>query len=786
MSEEILQIVEDSKHLFPEDIQYKSLVDPSEFIRNAVNNVSHEVILGAILAVLVLFLFIGSIRNVGTAAIEIPLSMVLAFILMRMSGMNLNIISLGGLALSAGMNVDASIVVMENIFRHFDDVKGPIKFEDRLKIIVKAVKEVQFPVISATIASLVVFLPLSFTSALSNAILGDLAKTVVFSHGFSAFVALILVPTVRLQLMGKEKNPKPIRSPIEKQLKAIENFYAKTLNAFIHSFRAKVVTCISLVAALALLLTFVLPRVPKEIIGTPDTDWIILGVNASGNTMVKQMESLAAKNEVKLLDQFSDKISYTFTQIRGANRASIMARLKDKGDMMEVWKGLQKSFENTPFTRFWVVPWNPAELPIPDPPHLRVVVRGGSVNDRSETTTEIKRLIEADQIFPRVWSEPNTGHEENILFAPYAEQWALLRQTRSNVTLANISDLTRVATQGRKIGDITFDDKTMRIFLSYPMGSIKTAEDIGAIPLSVNEKLIPLKALGQVSLQKVPPLIYREDMRSIFLINAKHNKGDESKAEASQAKVDAAIQKWKADRLAKGENGGPSVFLEDPFKERNDAIEQLSVAIALSILLIFLTMVIQFGSIVNALLVLVAVPFGIIGVILSLWVFNSTLSLNSALGVILLNGIAVANSIILVDFLKRLVDQGMDPKEAAVVAARKRLRPILITSLTTLLGMSPIALGFGDGGRILQPLGIAVSGGLWVSMCLTLFIVPTLQVAWIEFQQRRKKVVTPEVQAQGAYAAGPAIPVEQLENEAFFANNRKNKDSNSNSPDAWH
>jgi multidrug efflux pump subunit AcrB len=175
----------------------------------------------------------------------------------------------------------------------------------------------------------------------------------------------------------------------------------------------------------------------------------------------------------------------------------------------------------------------------------------------------------------------------------------------------------------------------------------------------------------------------------------------------------------------------------------HEALKPLGFAVGLSIVLIFLTLVFQFGDIVSSLLVLVAVPLGFIGVLVSLWAFKSTLSLNSVLGVILLNGIAVANSIILVDFLKRLVDRGVSPEDAAVEAGRKRLRPILITSMTTILGMLPIALGMGDGGRILQPLGIAVSGGLWVSMGLTLFVVPALQVAWLRRRSARMVVKVP-------------------------------------------
>jgi HAE1 family hydrophobic/amphiphilic exporter-1 len=142
---------------------------------------------------------------------------------------------------------------------------------------------------------------------------------------------------------------------------------------------------------------------------------------------------------------------------------------------------------------------------------------------------------------------------------------------------------------------------------------------------------------------------------------------------------------------------------------------------------------------VEPLLVLVSVPLGFIGVVISLFVFKSTLSLNSALGIILLNGIAVANSILLVDFIKHRFHDGSSPKEAALEAGKARLRPILITSLTTILGMAPIAVGAGDGGKILQPLGIAVCGGMWVSTLLTLYLVPALHVAYLESRVGRKQ-----------------------------------------------
>lgn len=733
MSEDILAAIEESKPSLPADIQFKNLVDPSEFIRSAVNNVSHEVILGATLAVLVLFFFIGSFRNIATAAIEIPMSMLLAFILMRVSDMNLNIISLGGLALSAGMNVDASVVVMENIFRHFENAKKNLSYKERLDIIITAVNEVKMPVIAATIASLVVFAPLMFTSALSYAILGDLAKTVVFSHGFSAFIALILVPTVRLQLMSRGGDQKMPVSPIHKQLTWLENTYARLLNKFLASRKLIFSTCGALALTLVLLVSFVLPQLPRELVGNPDTDWIILVVNSEGNTLVKQMEAIAEENEAELLDKFGDDIKYTFTQINNANRGQVMARLKDKHDMERVWKGLQKTFVDTPFYRYHVIPWNPAELPIPNPNHLRLVVRGGTIEERRVKTLELSELIKKEQVFPRVWTKPDARQKENIIFRPYPERWALLHENGIRLSLHDVADLTRVATNGRTISRVTVGEDTVDAKLKFPRGRIGNVDDLGAIPLGIGGDLVPLKALGKIGLEQVKPEAFRENSKDMFKVVARHNRGDEGKAKASQAKVAEMLKEWNQTNKTK-----VTATLEDPAVEMNDAIKQLGLAIALSILLIFLTIFFQFGNIVNALLVLLAVPFGIIGVVVSLFVFQSTLSLNSALGVILLNGIAVANSIILVDFLRRLVDEGNAPREAAVMACRKRLRPIMITCLTTLLGMMPIALGFGDGGKILQPLGIAVAGGLWVSTALTLFIVPALQVLYLERSMARK------------------------------------------------
>ncbi|MBX9769320.1 MAG: efflux RND transporter permease subunit, partial [Bdellovibrionales bacterium] len=393
MSEELLAIIEDVSKTLPRDIQFQSLVDPSVFIRSAIKNVLHEVFLAAGLAVLVLFGFIGNIKNVVTAAIEIPISMILAFILMKWAGINLNLISLAGLALSAGMNVDGSVVVMENIFRHFGKHQGEeLSFADRLRIVAAAVSEVRVAVLATTAASLVVFIPLALTSGLTNALLGDLAWAVVFSHGISAFVALILVPVIRLHILRRGPVEEG-RAPLEKPLLWVEAKYQVALNRFLSSRRIQVGAILGAAGLLAVSLAVLLPALPKEIIGNPDTDWVGMSIRAPELTQSAQMDSLASEIEGKVLDIFGDRILYTFTQVNQQNSATVMWRLKNKKMMESVLKETENQFPSTPAIQLNVWPWNPSELPIPNPPQLRVEVRGANVAEVMDTTADIQDLI---------------------------------------------------------------------------------------------------------------------------------------------------------------------------------------------------------------------------------------------------------------------------------------------------------------------------------------------------------------------------------------------------------
>lgn len=726
MADQIMEQIHLLEKQWPSDVQYKVLVNPSEFINKSVQSVIHEVFLAAFLAVVVLFLFIGSFKNVITAAIEIPLSLLLAFILMRLTGMNLNLISLGGLALSAGMNVDASVVVLENIIRHFEekDIRK-LSYSEKAKLVMQAVEEVRLPIIAATIASLVVFFPLIFTQGLTHSLLGDLAKAVIFSHGLSAIVALVLVPTIRLQLLSNNQQIEA-HSPIELVIKKIELFYFRSLEAFLKSRPLQFAVFGTVILLLPLLMGLVLPRLKKEVIGKPESDWLVVGINSPSFTTMKQIESELDNMEQKANSSFGEEISYTFTQIRGSNSGNIMIRLKNKGMIEELVMRSEELFKNSPTSFYWVDQWNPSELSIPDPPLFRLEITGGDPALRLQLAQDTNQILQEKGIFDNIRVQPSADKEKEIRVQPF-----LSSGSESEVlTKAELSHYLRVATDGVYAQRIFQHQQELPIYLRMSEDLVTSLDQLKALPIGFEGRLIPLGALAKVSFEERLPRIYRENQKSLIYLTGRLNKAHLDQSDERKNEASKVINEFRSG-LDMSNPDMPSIIEVQPDKDLQESLDQLKWAIAISIFLVFLTMVVQLGDIIHSLLVLVAIPLGFIGVLVSLFVFQSSLSLNSGLGTILLNGIAVANSIILVDFIRKLYDGGKDAKTATLEASLARLRPILMTSMTTVLGMLPIALGMGEGGKILQPLGIAVCGGLWVSMLLTLYIVPALQYMYL-------------------------------------------------------
>lgn len=433
------------------------------------------------------------------------------------------------------------------------------------------------------------------------------------------------------------------------------------------------------------------------------------------------MENILQEVESKALLSEGDAVSYTFVQMHQKTNGNAMLRLKDKSTMKETVSRLQKLFTNTPDVYFYVDSWNPAELPLPNMNHLEVWLTGKRNEDIRQAISRMKYFVHEKGDYKRLSSTPSAPNSKLHHFVPYQHVWSSMQAAGTTLNLMDVLDLTVYANQGKGPGSMLVDGKMTPIMVRFADARFQGPEALAAYPFKLGGKVIPLSALGRFETIEAPTQIFRQDGREKAILSSTLDKDEEQGWEALAEKYSGLIMK-----NAKQFTLGSDVNIEmiQPKKELFAALKQLKTSLIISLALIFLVLWLQFESIRQVLVIMMTVPLGLIGALLALTAFSSTLSLNSALGVILLNGIAVNNAILLVEVYNQLRLKGVNPHDAIMEACRSRLRPILITSLTTCLGMFPIALGLGDGGKILQPLGITVTFGLLFSTLLSLFVVP--------------------------------------------------------------
>lgn len=719
MSNRIKSVLTENEKRYSDKIHTNIMIDPSKFIDDSVSNVIKEVVLSAGLAVLILYLFIGGLTNTLTAAIEIPMSMVLSFIIMKIDGMNINLISLAGLALASGMNVDASIVVMENIFTKIK-LTSHLKDRNFLDIIYESVKEVIGPLTSSTLISLIVFIPLIFTSNISQSILGDLAKAVVYSHGISLFVAILLVPTIRYHLFSRipdidKKILQLDHPPLEKLIHFLEENYERSLNYILSNIKVFKKLLYVFPIFIILSIFFIHPRLTVELIGKPDTNYVVIHLNTTGNTLINQMEEQMDNLESRVKKLLGNKLQETFNEVWGPSGGQILAKIKNKKEIDNIVKLCEKEFVSTPKEFFSIKTWNPAELPLPEPPEGRVLISGKNSLEMDKMARDFYFKLMETGYFSTYHKEPGINQKDFLRMKPKFGM-------ELPISIQEIGQYMRIILSNFKVGEISVNNIKQDIQMKFPLQTIDNIERVESWPIKVGNKIVPLKAY--LDIERVPslPSIYRKNDQEVHVIDAKLFK----ERMGEKRKMQQNLKKFVKDY------NSPYVTYDDADKEIRESLYEVIQAIIISVVVMFLILFFQLGKLPLVLIIMTAIPTGIFGVYLSLFVMDSTLSLNSTLGMILLNGLTVANSIIMIDFiLIMLKSKDYNTKQAIIFATRVRLRPILMTALTTILGMLPIALGLGDGGKIIRPLGISVVGGLSVSTFFTLFIVPILTYLYL-------------------------------------------------------
>jgi hydrophobe/amphiphile efflux-1 (HAE1) family protein len=738
----------------PPNIKLDISFDQSTYIRSAVSSLEHEAVQGGLLAIAVILVFLVSFRATGIVALAIPLSIVATFVLLYFTGQTLNVFTLGGLALGVGRLVDDSIVELENIHRHLQ-MGGSKK-----QAVLAAAQEVAMPILVSTITTIVVFFPVLFLTGVAKNLFLPLAMTIAFALTMSFFVSRTVTPLLCLYLLksGVHGPPTGVAGWITRQLDALDDAYARSLRWVLHHRLPVVAGILGLFVASL----FLSKRIGTEFFPDADEGQFSVIYKTPIGTRVEKTEEVSARVEkavTEALAPYKDPqggpvwttmISDSglpsgrtalFTSNTGPHSANLQvnlvshgeraltdAQLTDKvrGALRDAFPGVQVYY----FTGGIVK----RILNFGSPAPIDVEILGYDLQTGSEFAKRVhaalRNLTDADG--KPLLTDVQISREENypeldvVVDRQKAGVLGLTEQQIAQNVLAGLVGNTQFApvpftdprTGNEYFINVRLDDRFRSkvsdlsdIFIRTPSGG-----------------MVSLDTVATVKRSSGPVLITRKYLQRIVDVTANVAPGkDLGKAsEATQrALEDLQVPEGFSARL-----GGQT-------EEQKKVFSGLIFAAAMAIALVYMVLASQFKSLLDPLVIMFSVPLGISGVFVMLWATGTTLSVNSFMGIIMMVGIVVSNGVLLVDFANVLRARGKDLFEATIEAGRTRLRPILMTTIATILGLIPMAAGIGEGSETNLPLARAVIGGLTVSTFFTLFLVPSLYTALERFARRK-------------------------------------------------
>jgi HAE1 family hydrophobic/amphiphilic exporter-1 len=728
MSQDVQAVLAEARAegILPEDSTFHLYLDPAEYIDRSIRNVVQAALVGAALAMLVVILSLGELRNTLLIGISLPVTLILSFILMYFFKVSLNLISLGGIALAVGMVIDPAIVIMENIHR-FRMEESPVLDGGHLKdLIIRAVRQVRSPVIASILTSVLVFLPILFTAPLTNAILGDQAKAVIFALSISMVVALTLIPLIA-SLIYRENEKKPA-SAADHPLKGLQRLSTPVMGFFVNLYKiilrgllrrkwASVLFMLFSFGFLAFSVLRVLPLIPREIISAPTSDRVVLFFRSPSMDDPEQIvQEIIPVMEARIKEQVGQYVEGTYADVWGRfNRYFINLTSTEHSE--KVVGELQKIFVSDNTWYYNVMMWDPAQLPLPRTMDLQISVNGDEPTETITLLERIRDLVNDTELYSWVFTDPPTNLSDELSMTSRAE----VIESFPEFSESGLIRLVRKILGGTTSIEFEQDQTTVEVAAVYPESVIEGRDRLENFLIPYKQSAIPLKHFFDFKEVTGVSGIASENGERVFRLYARMEPGTPS---ARRSEYEQQIREMIETKI--NVPAGYSVVFDNPQEEMELAIRSLFIALAASVVLVYLVLAFQFNSLSIPLVILVTVPLGFIGVVFSLFLFNSTLNLNSMLGTILLAGIVVNNAIIMIDFYLKIGPSYRNKLEALVETAGIRFTPIVITMLTTVFGMLPLAIGFGEGSNIVQPLGIAVSGGLVVSTLFTLFMVPSI------------------------------------------------------------
>ncbi|MBI5536764.1 MAG: efflux RND transporter permease subunit [Deltaproteobacteria bacterium] len=738
----------------PSNVHLDISFDQSLYIRAAVSSLEHESLFGGLLAVAVILLFLANLRATGIISVAIPLSIIATFVLLFFAGQTLNVFTLGGLALGVGRLVDDSIVELENIHRHFEIEP------DRSKAVLAAAQEVAAPIFVSTVTTIVVFFPVLFLVGVQQKLFLPLAMTIAFALIMSFLVSRTVTPLMCLYMLksavGHQK--KGIEKWITTALTGLDNAYARALAVVL---RHRAVTIIGILALFAASLTLG-KKLATEFFPESDESQFSISFRTPLGTRVERTEQVAARME--------DIIKRTLTLPGKNGPEPIYSVLYSSSGLPQGRGGL---FGGNTGPHAGVVSVNllpRARRPISD------------IEAAERVRKEIKDAFPGTQVFfytggivKRILNMGSSAPIDlEILGYDLQEGAALAKELAArlnklldddgkplltDVQISREEDYPQfdVSVDRQKAGVLGLNETQIaQSVLATMVGNTQFApvqftdprtgneyyinvrvddkfrsrvSDLGDVLLrSPGGSIVTLDTVAKVVRSSGPVLVSRKYLQRIIDVTANVAPGkDLGRATAGVQKV---IDDTKIPEGFTVGVGGQSAA-------QKEAFSGLLFAVLMALGLVYMVLASQFRSLLDPLVIMFSVPLGITGVFVMLYLTGTSLSVNSFMGIIMMVGIVVSNGVLLIDFANQLRARGMGLHEATVEAGRTRLRPILMTTIATLVGLAPMALGMGEGSETNLPLARAVIGGLTVSTFFTLFLVPALYTVLERFSKRK-------------------------------------------------
>ncbi len=703
----------------PSDVSFVLVMDQSKMVKTSTNSATQSGVVGSLLAVLLIFLFLRNWRPTLAICLAIPLSLIATFIPLYIAGYTLNLMTLGGLALGVGMLVDNAVVVIENIYRHLE------KTGKRQKSAIIGANEVGMAITAATLTTVVMFVPMSLGTGITGQLARGLSLTIIFALTCSLFIALTLVPMVASKIFKKRKELENYKvASGENRFNKIKNAYEKLLRwALNNRLKTIIITLGLLLMTIALI-----PFIGTEFMPVSDQSMIIMQVKMPVGSSLEETNKAVEQVEDIILNKTSDSVMSTTSFVGqseaaanggsmgfggGINEAMILIRLKDKGDRALSNSRIEEIIrKNTPPIReLEVAPMDMAGMLMGGGASVEIKIFGKDLNILKDVSDDIVQKISDIEGVRDADTTLSQGKPELIIKIDRE------RASHFGLTVGQVGSVVKNSMQGvvaiqlRQGGEET--DIRVRYDEVY-RDDIKKVENLTIItPLG---QQIPLKQIATISKGEGLIKIDREDQLRVVAVTANILDRD----------VGSVVKDIK-NRLA-DEKLPAGYFIEygGAYKQMQDTFATLTGALILGILLVYMVMASQFESLIYPFIVMFEIPLAFIGIGLALFITGQTLSLPSFMGVIMLAGIIVNNAIVLIDYVNQLRKKGMDMISALIEGGTTRLRPILITSLTTMFGMLPMALATQEGSEMMRPMAIAVIGGLLVSTALTLVVIPVI------------------------------------------------------------